>query len=199
MFLSRIEFASSVPSKMKSALIILFSCSYGLLINPFFHKLRLIQSGLGFEGLPHGLAQASLIKAAAAFDNNFGKVLAASAADFFHDATVPAFFPQGLAVGCLKDRLGFRSDLCGLVFLEALICQDFPVGDAHIHVDLHAVNVVHLESVKSYGFFIRKLSSDNLTAVERYHYNLPDPDKPEKCLKCLKCTKMPNPPEADKN
>jgi hypothetical protein len=38
------------------------------LINPFFHEFRLIQAGIGFEGLPHGLAQASLVKAAAAFD-----------------------------------------------------------------------------------------------------------------------------------
>jgi hypothetical protein len=38
------------------------------LINPFFHKLRLIQTRIGFERLPKGFAQAGLIKADSIFE-----------------------------------------------------------------------------------------------------------------------------------
>jgi len=145
----------------------------GMFLQPGLDESPLVQAGVPLECLQHLFGHPGLIEAAPALDDDLGEVLAALAPDLPHHPAVPARFPQGDADGALEDGHGRRADGVGVSLHRAPYRQDLSVGDANVHADFHAVDMVFLDAVEANGVVVRKLRPDKLTSIERYHSRVP--------------------------
>jgi hypothetical protein len=124
---------------------------------------------VSFQGLSYRHRQSARVYAPATFDENFGEMLATFAADLPIHLGDPSIFPYGKAHCPLEDIYSLGANGRSVTLHPTLDCQDHPIGDAHIHLDFHGIDVIFKDSVESQGRLIQEFTPDQQAATESDH------------------------------
>jgi hypothetical protein len=126
-------------------------------------------SGIFFPSGLNRLRHQGGVQTAAALDENFGQMLASSLTYLAVHFRDPIFFPEGDSHRLLERRNRLGADRGRVPFHLPLDFRNSPVPDPHLDLELHGVNAVFQDAVKTQGLFVEEFSANQQGATESDH------------------------------
>jgi hypothetical protein len=126
-------------------------------------------SGICFPSGLNRLRHQGGVQTAAALDEDFGEMLASFLTYLAVHFRDPIFFPEGDPHRLLEKRNRFGADRGRVPFHLPPDLQDSSVGDPHLDVNFHGIDVVFQDAVETQGAFIEKFPSNQEGPTESDH------------------------------